>query len=149
MQIRVLAASAAVALLLSGAAFAQQQPSAVQSDTAAPKMADKQATVTFKGGGPERTDVLASELTGAEVRNSAGENLGDINDIVLDQSGKPTIAVVGVGGFLNMGEKYVGVPFDQLKIAVDAKGKRVVQLDVTKQALESAPTYSISAAEAK
>jgi uncharacterized protein involved in copper resistance len=87
------------------------------------------------------TDQMAvSKLMGTPVRNSADENLGDINDVLVDNSGKPAVAIIGVGGFLGIGEKNVGVPFESLEF-VTANKKRVARLDITKQALQSAPTF--------
>jgi hypothetical protein len=49
------------------------------------------------------------------VYNEANEKIGDINEVILDKSGKVANVVLGVGGFLGMGEHYVAVAFDQLK----------------------------------
>jgi len=75
------------------------------------------------------------------VRNSAGENLGDINDVVLDSTGKLSVVIIGVGGFLGIGEKAVGVPFSSLTMADANDGTRVARLDVTKDALNAAPAF--------
>ena len=56
------------------------------------------------------SEMPLSELKGTNVRNAAGEKLGDINDVLIDISGKPSVIIVGVGGFLGLGEKDVGVP---------------------------------------
>jgi sporulation protein YlmC with PRC-barrel domain len=57
----------------------------------------------------------ASKLTGVSVYNDSNEKIGDINDVILDKSGKATNVILGVGGFLGMGEHYVAVTFYQLK----------------------------------
>jgi hypothetical protein len=57
----------------------------------------------------------ASKLAGVSVYNDSNEKIGDINDVILDKSGKATNVILGVGGFLGMGEHYVAVTFDQLK----------------------------------
>ncbi len=57
----------------------------------------------------------ASKLVGVDVYNEANEKLGDINEVVLDKSGKVVHVILGVGGFLGMGEHYVAVGFDKLK----------------------------------
>jgi hypothetical protein len=49
------------------------------------------------------------------VYNEANEKIGEINDVILDKSGKADKVVLSVGGFLGMGERYVAVPFDQIK----------------------------------
>jgi sporulation protein YlmC with PRC-barrel domain len=57
----------------------------------------------------------ASKLVGVDVYNDANEKIGDINDVILDKSGKVENVVLGVGGFLGMGEHYVAVGYDKLK----------------------------------
>jgi sporulation protein YlmC with PRC-barrel domain len=54
-------------------------------------------------------------LFGLNVYNEQNEKLGEINEVLLDKSGKATGAVIGVGGFLGMGEHDVMVGFDKLK----------------------------------
>jgi len=57
----------------------------------------------------------ASKLVGVNVYNEANEKIGDINELILDKSGKVENVILGVGGFLGMGEHYVAVAFDKLK----------------------------------
>ena len=57
----------------------------------------------------------ASKLAGVDVYNEANEKIGDINDVILDKAGKAEKVVLGVGGFLGMGEHYVAVPFEKIK----------------------------------
>jgi sporulation protein YlmC with PRC-barrel domain len=57
----------------------------------------------------------ASKLVGVDVYNDANEKVGDINEVILDKSGKVANVILGVGGFLGMGEHYVAVGFDKLK----------------------------------
>jgi sporulation protein YlmC with PRC-barrel domain len=57
----------------------------------------------------------ASKLVGVNVYNEAAEKIGDINDVILDKSGKTSKVILGVGGFLGMGEYNVAVPFEKLK----------------------------------
>lgn len=59
----------------------------------------------------------ASKLVGVAVYNNSNEKIGDINDIILDTGGRVANVVIGVGGFLGMGERNVAVGFDQLKFA--------------------------------
>ena len=49
------------------------------------------------------------------VYNEANEKIGDINEVILDRSGKVANVILGVGGFLGLGERYVAVAFDKLK----------------------------------
>jgi sporulation protein YlmC with PRC-barrel domain len=57
----------------------------------------------------------ASKVVGLNVYNDKNESVGTINDILMDKSGNAKAAVLGVGGFLGMGEHLVAVPFDKIK----------------------------------
>jgi sporulation protein YlmC with PRC-barrel domain len=57
----------------------------------------------------------ASKLMGLDVYNQNNEKLGDVNEIILDKSGKVSAVVIGVGGFLGMGEHDIAVSMDKLK----------------------------------
>jgi sporulation protein YlmC with PRC-barrel domain len=59
--------------------------------------------------------VMASKLIGTRVVSSNNESIGDINDVIVDRNGQAIAAVVGVGGFLGIGEKDVAVPFNSLE----------------------------------
>ncbi len=73
----------------------------------------------------ERTNISAAEhndgpwrsskLIGLDVYNDANEKIGNIQDLILDKSGKVENVILGVGGFLGMDEHYVAVGFDKLK----------------------------------
>ncbi|MEH2513002.1 sporulation protein YlmC with PRC-barrel domain [Nitrobacteraceae bacterium AZCC 1564] len=57
----------------------------------------------------------ASKLVGLNVYNESNEKLGGISEILLDQSGKINAVVIGVGGFLGVGQHDIAVSFDKLK----------------------------------
>jgi sporulation protein YlmC with PRC-barrel domain len=57
----------------------------------------------------------ASKLMGLDVYNEANEKLGDVNELILDKNGKVSAVVIGVGGFLGMGEHDIAVSMDKLK----------------------------------
>jgi sporulation protein YlmC with PRC-barrel domain len=58
----------------------------------------------------------ASKLAGLNVYNQNNEKIGDISELIVDSSGKVQAVVVGIGGFLGMGEHDVAIPFDQIKL---------------------------------
>jgi putative membrane protein len=66
------------------------------------------------------TDWTAQALIGRTVENEQGENLGDINNVILNEKGDVVAVTIGVGGFLGIGEKNVGVPFDALQFKTAA-----------------------------
>ncbi|WP_244485108.1 PRC-barrel domain-containing protein [Bradyrhizobium tropiciagri] len=59
----------------------------------------------------------ASKLIGLNVNNDANEKLGDINELLLDKSGKVDAVVIGIGGLLGMSEHDIAVSMDKLKLA--------------------------------
>ena len=59
-------------------------------------------------------DWRTSKVVGLSVYNDNNENVGSINELLMDKSGNIKAAVIGVGGFLGVGERLVAVPFDKL-----------------------------------
>jgi sporulation protein YlmC with PRC-barrel domain len=60
-------------------------------------------------------DWRASKVVGLSVYNDTNEKLGSINDLLMDKSGNIKAVVLGVGGFLGMGEHLVAVPLDKVR----------------------------------
>ncbi|MFA5949055.1 MAG: PRC-barrel domain-containing protein [Hyphomicrobium sp.] len=87
------------------------------------------------------TDWLAGIFIGEVVHNTAGETVGNINDIVIDRQGHIIAVVLGVGGFLGIGEKDVGISYASLAFDVGSKGERVIVVDVGKAALLAAEPF--------
>jgi sporulation protein YlmC with PRC-barrel domain len=86
-------------------------------------------------------DYRSSKLVGQSVYNSGGEKIGSISDLLVSSSGELSQAVIGVGGFLGLGEKNVAIDYKSLKISRDEKGDVRVVLDTTKDALSVAPSF--------
>ena len=86
-----------------------------------------------------RRVLSASTLAGDGVRNAAGEDLGKIDEIMIDiPSGKIAYAVLSFGGFLGMGNKLFAVPWNALQVDEDEKH---FILNVDKKTLEAAPGF--------
>jgi sporulation protein YlmC with PRC-barrel domain len=127
--------TASLVALMAVPAFAQD--STMQKTTTAPgaqQMAPAK-TATYAG------DLSAADLMNKSVTNASNEAVGDINDIRIDSSGKVAAVIVGVGGFLGMGEKDVALPFNQLSFTRDADGGLVITAKVTKESLQAAPEW--------
>lgn len=77
------------------------------------------------------------EIVGKKVVSQQGEEIGEIEDVVVDTSSQTKLAVIDVGGFLGIGEKSVAVSFDQLQLSDDGR----VRSDLTRETLESQPEY--------
>ncbi|MBR0791932.1 PRC-barrel domain-containing protein [Bradyrhizobium manausense] len=113
MLMKSIAAGLAGTALLATAAFAQN-PTTTTDKT--PPPAATATTTTTSASGEWRT----SKMDGVKVYNEANENIGSINDLLMDKSGNVKIAVIGVGGFLGMGEHLVAVPYEKLKFVNEA-----------------------------
>jgi len=86
--------------------------------------------------------IAASQVTGTNVYNRAGEKLGDVYDVMVDkQSGKVEYAIMSFGGFLGIGDTYHPLPWKALNYS-PREGGFVVDID--KQRLEGAPSYAAS-----
>jgi sporulation protein YlmC with PRC-barrel domain len=72
------------------------------------------------------------------VYDPSDSKIGEIKDVLLSADGKVNALIIGVGGFLGMGEKDVAVPFEAAKHTTK-DGKVYLTLDTTKDALKSAP----------
>ena len=89
--------------------------------------------------GPGPAIMSAHTLAGNEVYNLEDEEVGDIEDIMLDvRSGTVCYAVLSFGGFFGMGGKLFAVPWRALEL--DTENKRFV-LDVNKERLKDAPGF--------
>ena len=84
---------------------------------------------------------LASGLVNKNVYDAKEEKIGEINDLVLDRSnGMVSAAVIGVGGFLGIGEKNVAVPFQNIKVSMK-DSKEWLTLNASKDELKAAPEF--------
>ena len=81
--------------------------------------------------------VRVSKLIGAAIYSDQNERIGSVDDLVMTENDKITVAVVAVGGFLGLGSKLVAVPFDQLKHDAD----HVVLQGATKETLDAMPNF--------
>lgn len=88
------------------------------------------------------TQISASDFIGQSVMNGANESIGDINDIILEKDGGIVAAVVGVGGFLGIGEKSVAVPMENITVteATDTGEIKLTTME-TAESLKAAPEF--------
>jgi sporulation protein YlmC with PRC-barrel domain len=85
-------------------------------------------------------EVTSSKLVGKNLYNKQNENVGEIEDLVIDNGKTVTGVVVSVGGFLGMGERYVLV--DPSSIFLHrADGKLKAMVDADKDAVKNAPEF--------
>ena len=84
---------------------------------------------------------LAGVFIGAKVKNDAGDTVGDIYDLLFSPQGQINTVVLGVGGFLGLGERTVAVPYSTLSFKVGPKGERIIIVPLSKENLVKAPEF--------
>ena len=131
---------ALAALLMAAPAFAQTTTSPPPATTVAPSGQTQYYT-------RQATDMRASVILGANVTNTANETVGEINELILDKEGRVAAVVVGVGGFLGIGEREVALDYKSLNIKYDPTamtnaGATTVQVNASKDSLKNAPAWT-------
>ena len=115
------------------------------TDAAAPAATDI-PNLLAEGYTVADTDNLASTMIGSDVYSSAAgdaEVIGSINDLVVNESGEVAAVVIGVGGFLGIGEKHVAVSFEALEFAIADDNTERFVISTTREALEAAPDFEL------
>ena len=135
------AATAPVAPDATAPAIAPDQD-LTQTDPLAPAPADTMAATdeVYIGAQASEED-LASNWMGKTLYNGADENLGSINDILIGSNGEIRAVIVGVGGFLGIGQKDVAVNFAAIEPRTDEDGNIELYLNATQEQLENAPDF--------
>ena len=125
---------------------AGQPPAVVLPDaTAAPDAVTKEnppAPVKGQIILQDKATFLASAIIGGNVYSPSEESVGDVNDLVIKPTGEIDAVVVGVGGFIGIGEKNVAIALDRFTIepTEDLASTKLV-LNATKEELEAAPAF--------
>lgn len=150
---RTLLTTTALAALLTAGAMAQD--AAAPATTEAPA-AEAPATTEAAPAEPLDTSILASgytvtdkdnlatEIIGKQVYSSSAadaEHIGDVNNLVVGEGGEIAAVIIGVGGFLGIGEKNVAVNYAELEWVTAEDGSERFVLPTTKEALETAPNF--------
>ena len=114
---------------------------------ASPRLAAAQAIAAVAGVGAAMTPAQRhdwerahrmSKIIGSDVHTRAGEKVGEIKDLVVDDAGNVKLAIVSTGGFLGLGDTMHAVPWEVLSLGT--RDDRV--LDVDKARLKEAPHFT-------
>jgi sporulation protein YlmC with PRC-barrel domain len=111
-----------------------QTPSAA-SPTAQP--AQQQAVITQQ----DDSQVRVYRLVGSKVVGPDGQDVGKVDDLLLNRDQKLVGVIVSVGGFLGMGSKSVALPASRVDISQAYGDQRVVKIEATKEELAAAPAF--------
>jgi sporulation protein YlmC with PRC-barrel domain len=112
MLAKYITAGIAGSMLLASAAFAAEDTATTPAPSTTAAAASTSST-SFQG------DWRASKVVGLNVYNEQNENVGSINDLLMDKSGSVKAAVISIGGFLGMGAHLVAVPYDKIKFSTE------------------------------
>ena len=133
--IPVVASALALSLALSGPAMTQTSPGG------SPQSPPPVSSTTDKGVVPEGAVARANAMIGTSVRNSAGDKIGTVDDLLMGNDSKVNYAVLSVGGFLGIGDRLVAVPMSELQMAAD----HMVMPSATKESVSKLPKFDRSA----
>ena len=136
-MIRNLLATTAIAALLATGAYAQDTTAPAPAPAAPAEVAPAPEII------PHADGFLAANIIGETVYNGTAddaENIGDVNDIVLSADGTADQLIIGVGGFLGIGEKNVAMPFKEFDWA-EKNGDRWLVTAATKEQLQALPDF--------
>lgn len=131
-------------LLVASATLALSQTPAPQNApettaTAAPATLANDLRPTFVT--QTASDMVTSTIVGLTIQNGANETIGEIADVVLDEKSTVKSWVVGVGGFLGIGTKYVAIDPSALKLVRVNDTTLKATIETNKDQLRAAPEY--------
>ena len=89
--------------------------------------------------------ISANDYIGKTVYDMSGNNIGDVNDLIISGDGQVQAVILGVGGFLGMGEKDVAVNTQAVQMVQDGTNAKRLVVDASRDALNAAPAYDLSA----
>jgi ribosomal 30S subunit maturation factor RimM len=129
---------ACMSLLVGSLATAQttQTPAMPHSSTPAVTSADMASADEFR----------ASKLIGTNVKNNAGDTIGEMDDLIISSGDKMLQAILSVGGFLGIGDRHVAIPFKDLKVTRVNNTNELFYV-ATKDQLEGMPKFSYDETE--
>jgi sporulation protein YlmC with PRC-barrel domain len=131
-----LASTAIVLALLTTAASAQQQQRPAQGAQQHQAGPPAQIMTTV----PQNA-MTVTHWYKQNVYDPSDNKIGEIMDVLVDREGKITALIVGVGGFLGMGEKDVAVPFNAVQVTSKDNNKWYLVMNSTKDALKAAKGF--------
>ena len=91
-----------------------------------------------------RGEWRASKMVGVNVYNDNNEKLGSIDDLLTDKNGTVKGVVIGVGGFLGMGEHLVAIPFDKIKFVEEPLASTSANMSTTNRPASTTTTGAAS-----
>jgi len=141
-RIAVFLLSVVFLLTMGGAAAAQQQETSTSKSTSDTSPSTASTTGAATSSTTTQTHFgKGTDLMGSTIKNSQGQSLGKVENIVVDMdSGNVSYVVLSSGGYIGIGSKeLIAVPWKSFKLGQDSQS---LVLDMDKQKLEQAPRFS-------
>jgi hypothetical protein len=153
MNIKQLLAAGVAVFMLSGFSFAQNAPRSGAPSNPPPSTTTNPPPSTTTNPAPHAANAQqqsaaglwrASRLHGIDVYNEQNEKIGDVDDVLMDKDGKAKLAVLGVGGFLGLGEHNVAVNFSDLKFSDQpVKGNSTTASNTSSSTKNNYPDHAV------
>jgi hypothetical protein len=89
----------------------------------------------------EWTELTADDLEGARIYGPNDEDVGEIDELILNDNGQITHVLADIGGFLGMGERTVKLSFEELQLIRNNDNDVRIYVDSTEETLEQLPEY--------
>ncbi|MEX2455507.1 MAG: PRC-barrel domain-containing protein [Rhodospirillaceae bacterium] len=132
----LLSAVSAVALMAAGPALAQSGANSNQNTNMERQSGAQTQTTTGT-----QTTMKADDIIGEDVKNAAGEDIGEVDSVIIDENGEVAAVVVSVGGFLGIGARNVAIDWSQIQMQPEGE---LVGASLTKEQLKAMPEYEYS-----
>lgn len=123
-------------------------PTTAGSATTGSAVTGRTGTDSAPAGAQDPTNQLrSSRIVGRAVTTVQGDKIGDVEDLLMDASGRVRQVVLGVGGFLGVGERRVAVDYEKLVIKPQTDGTLALNVNMTVQEVKDAPALGGVAAK--
>jgi PRC-barrel domain len=142
-MLRTRASLVVLTLVLGSTAAMAQTPPPAQRPAPAPAATEVPKTpVTGQILVQDSNTILAKDLIGLTVYAPDKAKIGSISDLILGKDARTVDGfVIGVGGFLGIGEKSVALKMERLKMTAGPEGTLQLAMDMTKDELSNTPTF--------
>src|SRR6267142_3104018 len=145
MRIGILILCLIAGLAGSPAASAAEDSGATQGSRTAPQDSVKPPDAAKEPAPPPSVTVIGARdahgILGRDVRSAADENMGRIDDVIVDRQGMVRAAVIDFGGFLGVGSRKIVVDWNALHFGSVANKSDSISLELTKEQVTAAPEY--------
>jgi sporulation protein YlmC with PRC-barrel domain len=125
-------------------AQSQKDTDTTRSGQAGIRTVDQAGSVKLTFYTVRAADMRASKLIGADVYNRQNENIGDVEDLIIDNGNNIKAVVLSVGGFLGIGDRHVAVQPGSVLLSEQNDGSPRLVVNTNKEELKNAPEFNLA-----